>query len=266
MKLSIVIPAYNEERAIGPTLERTVGTREGMLTLDGIEAVEIIVVNDGSTDGTSTIISKFPEIIQVVHSTNQGYRAALLTGFQVACGDVLGFFDADGTYPPEAFPSLLKTMAETEADMVVGFRMTGASSRMPVLRIVGNRLYALLLTWLTRQPITDTSSGMRVFRRAVLSTLLPLPAGLHFTPAMSTRAFHEGLKVVEVPVPYEERVGWSKLHVVRDGLRFLFAILSITRLYDPLGKAAQPRHMISSRSVKIALKSSSACVGRTLRL
>lgn len=234
MKVSIVIPVYNEERGIGATLERTLAAREGMLALDGIEAVEVIVVNDGSTDATFTTISRFPEVIQVIHPTNRGYGAALLTGFQMACGDVLGFLDADGTYPPEAFLNLLKTLAATEADMVVGSRMANPSSRMPVLRVVGNRLYALLLSWLVRQSITDTSSGMRVFRRAILPTLLPLPAGLHFTPAMSTRAFHEGLKIVEVPIPYEDRVGRSKLHVVRDGLRFFLAILNIARLYDPL--------------------------------
>lgn len=234
MKISIVIPVYNEERGIGATLERILTAREGMLALDGIEAVEVIVVNDGSTDATSTAISRFPEVIQVIHSTNQGYGAALLTGFRMARGDVLGFLDADGTYPPEAFPNLLKALAATGADMVVGSRMAGPRSRMPVLRVVGNRLYALLLSWLVRQSITDTSSGMRIFRRAILSTLLPLPAGLHFTPAMSTRAFHEGLKIVEVPIPYEDRVGRSKLHVVRDGLNFFLAILNITRLYDPL--------------------------------
>lgn len=234
MKVSIVIPVYNEERGIGATLERTLAAREGILALDEIEAVEVIVVNDGSTDATATAISRFPEVIQVVHPTNQGYGAALLTGFRMACGDVLGFLDADGTYPPQAFPNLLKALVATGADMVVGSRMASPNSQMPVLRVIGNRLYALLLSWLVRHPITDTSSGMRVFRRAILPTLLPLPAGLHFTPAMSTRAFHEGLKLVEVPIPYEDRLGRSKLHVVRDGLKFFFAILNITRLYDPL--------------------------------
>jgi hypothetical protein len=104
---------------------------------------------------------------------------------------------------------------------------------MPRIRSIGNRLYALLLSTMANRPVTDTASGMRVLRRSVLAELGPLPDGLHFTPAMSARAVLAGLPVVEIPMTYEERVGESKLHVGRDGWRFLQAILDGLLLFRP---------------------------------
>jgi hypothetical protein len=90
------------------------------------------------------------------------------------------------------------------------------------------------MSWIVGRRITDTASGMRVFRRDALPKLLPLPDGLHLTPAMSVRAYHEGLKIVEVPITYEERIGRSKLNPLTDGFRFLSVIIGIARLYNPL--------------------------------
>ncbi len=104
---------------------------------------------------------------------------------------------------------------------------------MPPIRRVGNRLYALLLGLLCGSSVTDTASGMRVLRRSALLELGTLPDGLHFTPAMSARALLSGMKIVELPMPYDEHVGQSKLSVVRDGVRFLQTIIEGVLLYRP---------------------------------
>jgi len=117
----------------------------------------------------------------------------------------------------------------------------GASSQMPALRRLGNALFALLLGHLSQRRVRDVASGMRVLRREALARLLPLPDGLHFTPAMSARALMDGeLRIVEIEMPYAERVGQSKLKVVRDGFRFLgvitnaAAFVRVSRLTLPL--------------------------------
>jgi hypothetical protein len=104
---------------------------------------------------------------------------------------------------------------------------------MPFVRTLGNRLYAFLLSLLSNRTITDTASGMRVMRRDSLPDLGPLPDGLHYTPAMSARAVLKGLRVSEVPMSYDERIGESKLRVSRDGFLFLQAILDGVLLFRP---------------------------------
>ena len=101
------------------------------------------------------------------------------------------------------------------------------------MRTVGNRMYAVLLSLLASRRVTDTASGMRVMRRAALPDLGPLPDGLHYTPAMSARAVLKGLKVVEIPMSYDERIGESKLRVSRDGWRFFQAIMDGLLLFRP---------------------------------
>jgi glycosyltransferase involved in cell wall biosynthesis len=158
----------------------------------------------------------------------------LKSGFERSRGALIAFLDADGTYPPEELANLCRALKAEEADMVIGSRMSGEKSRMPLARYIGNKLFAYFLSWIVGQKVSDTASGMRVFRKEILPRLFPLPNGLHLTPAMSTQALHQGLKVVEVPIRYEERVGRSKLNVVVDGVRFLSIIIRVARLYNPL--------------------------------
>jgi hypothetical protein len=112
--------------------------------------------------------------------------------------------------------------------------MAGASTEMPAIRRLGNTMFARLLTLIGRTVVTDSASGMRVFRRDVLNLLSPLPDGLNLTPVMSTRAVHERITVAEVPIPYRERVGDSKLSVARDGMRFLQTIVGTALAYNPV--------------------------------
>lgn len=230
--LSVVIPAFNEERGIARVIERVLALR-AVLARAGLPGLEVIVVDDGSHDRTVEIVRRFPEVLLTRHPENRGYGAALKTGLSRANGDLVAFLDADETYPPESFPRLCRAALDG-ADVVIGSRMSGADSKMPWVRRQGNRGFAGLITLLSGQHVSDSASGMRVIRRAVLPRLYPLPNGLNFTPIMSLRAIHEGLNVVEVPIPYGERVGASKLGVVRDGLRYARSILWTALGYNPI--------------------------------
>jgi hypothetical protein len=230
--LSIVIPAYNEEDGIASIVDRVLAIRT-VLHAAGT-ALELIIVDDGSRDRTAEIAGGYPEVCLVRHRTNHGYGAALKTGFAQARGNWLGFLDADGTYPPEYFPALLAAGLGQQADLVIGSRMAGTDSRMPLSRRAGNLFFANLVSLIGNHHISDSASGMRVIRREALPHLYPLPDGLNFTPVMSTRAIHEDLKMIEVPIPYSERLGRSKLTIIGDGTRFLQSIVWTALSYNPV--------------------------------
>ncbi len=230
--LSVVIPAFNEEDGIEAVINRVLSVRSS-LGRAGVCGLELIVVDDGSHDHTREIVGACPDVRLICHPVNKGYGAALKTGFNAARGDLVAFLDADGTYPPESFPELCRAALDG-GEMVVGSRRSGAKSEMPFVRQLGNFIWSTLLTALTGEKVADPASGMRVMQRDVLKRLYPLPDGLNFTPVMSTRAIHEGVKVVELPIAYKERLGRSKLSVVRDGLRFLQTILWTALNYNPV--------------------------------
>ncbi len=230
--LSIVIPAYNEEKGIVEIVSRVLSI-ESALRKVGVDRLELLVVDDGSRDRTAEMAQSIPGVNLIRHSKNKGYGAALKTGFSRANGELIGFLDADGTYPPEYFPQLCQG-ALNGADLVIGSRMAGAASKMPIMRRIGNFLFANLLTLLSRQKVTDSASGMRVFKREILEHIYPLPDGLNLTPVMSTRAVHEGITIQEVPIPYSERVGRSKLSVIRDGSIFMQSMLWTVLSYNPV--------------------------------
>lgn len=197
-------------------------------------ALEIVVVDDGSKDKTAALAAQCADTRVIRHLVNQGYGAALKTGFRHASGQYLAFIDADGTYPPEALPEMCVALEHENADLVVGSRMSGAASEMPFTRRVGNLAFARMLSVLSGVRVQDSASGMRVIKREALPHLYPLPDGLDFTPAMTTRALNEQLKIVEVPISYAERIGRSKLSVVRDGMRFTNTIVWTTMTYNPV--------------------------------
>ncbi len=233
MKLTIVIPALNEEQAIGSIIERCLAARPAIVAGSPIDETEIIVVSDGSTDRTARIAAGYKDIRVIVFERNRGYGAAIKRGFEEGTGELVGFLDADGTCDPNFFSTLCTAVIDEGASVAIGSRM-GADSRMPMIRKLGNRLYALILSMLSNRVVTDTASGMRVIRRDALRRLYPLPDGLHFTPAMSARVLMDNrMTMVERPMRYEERIGESKLQVWRDGLRFLRIILEMSFMWQP---------------------------------
>ena len=229
--LSVVIPAYNEEDGIAEIAHRVLAVRDDLSKV-GV-SLELLVVDDGSRDKTAEVAGTIEGVRLIRHPKNRGYGAALKTGFGEARGELIGFLDADGTYPPEYFPRLC-TVALNGTDLVIGSRMAGADSKMPLTRRIGNLFFATLLSLISRQRVTDSASGMRVFKRDVLERIYPLPDGLNLTPVMSTRAIHEGIKIAEVPIPYSERLGRSKLSVVRDGRIFLQSMIWTALAYNPV--------------------------------
>jgi len=233
MKLTIVIPAYNEEQAIASIIERTLAARETIARETPVSDVEIIVVSDGSTDRTAEIAGGFEDLRLIAFERNRGYGAAIKRGFAEADGEFVGFLDADGTCDPEFFGTLCTAIVDERAAVAIGSRM-GPNSRMPAIRRLGNRIYAFVLSALSNKVVTDTASGMRVIRRDILPQLYPLPDGLHFTPAMSARVLMDDrMTIVERPMAYEERIGESKLHVIRDGVRFFRTIFEMSLMWRP---------------------------------
>jgi glycosyltransferase involved in cell wall biosynthesis len=245
--LSVVIPAYNEEDGIREIMERVLAVREGLRAV-GVEELELLVVDDGSRDRTAELVRAQPGATLVQHAKNSGYGAALKTGFAAASGEWVGFLDADGTYPPEYFPAMVEAAKTQNADLVIGSRMAGAESQMPITRRIGNIIFARLVNVISASNITDSASGMRIFKKSILAQLYPLPDGLNLTPVMSTRALHEEMKMIEVPIPYSERIGRSKLSVVHDGMRFGQSIVWTALNYNP----ARPFGLIGMVSFFVA--------------
>ena len=236
MKFALVVPALNEEQAIGATLRRCLAARQKVQDATAISEMVVVFVNDGSTDGTQQVVdgSEFDDVVKVHFPRNRGYGAAIKAGWQAADADLVGFIDGDGTCDPDFCIQLINRLTETDADAVLAARLN-AQSKMPLIRRIGNTLFAWLLGVVSGNDLTDTASGFRVVKRRSLSLIAPLPDGLHFTPAMSCIILLDPrLRIEEVPMPYEERIGRSKLHVIKDGLRFLYTILFSACCYAPL--------------------------------
>jgi hypothetical protein len=249
MKLLIAIPAYNEEQSIEPIIQRSLAARAHITATSPVHEVDIAVVSDGSTDRTLEIASKHDHEIKVIaFQHNRGYGAAIQEAWKQSDADLLGFLDADGTCDPRFFSTLCCAIESDHADVAIGCRMN-KESKMPVLRRVGNTIFAMLLGLFSSTRVRDTASGMRVVRRASLEKLEPLPTGMHFTPAMSARAMLDrSLKMHEIDMPYAEREGRSKLSVVRDGVRFLKVILEAAFLYRP----ERPLSLIGAACLAVA--------------
>jgi glycosyltransferase involved in cell wall biosynthesis len=250
MKLLIVIPALNEEASIDAIITRSLKARAAIIADSPVTEVELTVVSDGSTDRTVERAGRYTDRIQlIVFEKNRGYGAAIKEGWARSDADLLGFLDADGTCDPEFFADLCRALERDGSDVALGNRLH-ARSRMPALRRVGNFLFARMLTLFSTVRVRDTASGMRVVRRSSLPKLMPLPDGLHFTPAMSARAIlDDDLKISEADMPYYERTGASKLKVWKDGVRFLKTILESAFLYRPSG----PLEIIGLLSLGVAV-------------
>src|SRR6188474_82306 len=231
--LTIVIPAYNEADGIGPVLTRL----SAVMTASGIEH-EILVVDDGSTDGTGRMVhgllGKVPCLRVIEHEHNRGYGAALKTGIQAASAPVVGITDADGTYPNDRLPELYLTLQARRAEMVVGAR-TGANVNIPLVRRPAKAVLRLLANWITNTQIPDLNSGLRVFRRdAVLERFNLISDGFSFTTTVTLAMLVRHQTVVFMPVDYAKRTGSSKIRPFRDTLNFLVLTLRVAIYFEPL--------------------------------
>jgi len=225
--LRIVIPAMNEESSIGSVLERI---------KTSCPDAEKVVVDDGSTDKTADIARKSGAIV-IRNPTNYGYGKALKIGFAYDSGkriNYLGFLDADNTYPPEDIVKLYNLCKEKNVDIAVGSRFLGKNDGMPIIRKIGNRVFANIVSVYTGKQITDAGSGLRVFKSSILPDLKNLPNQLNYTPGMTSKALHTGMSYKEIPIDYHERSGDSKLNAMSDGYRFLEVIMTSVRNHTPI--------------------------------
>jgi glycosyltransferase involved in cell wall biosynthesis len=219
-KVSVVVPAFNEAEAIGPTVT---GLYQGHAWL------EVIVVDDGSTDETGERARAAGARV-IRHPYNKGNGAAVKTGIRAASGDYVLLIDADGQHPPEEALKLIGPL-ETH-DMVIGAR---SARDQPLVRALGNALFKALASWLTGRPIADLTSGFRAARRERLLEILPLlPNGFSYPTTSCLALLKAGHNIAFVPIHARPRIGNSKIRVLRDGVRFLLIILKLVTLYSPL--------------------------------
>lgn len=227
--ISIIVPVYNEATIIESTyqnLQRTLATVE--------LPFEIIMVNDGSTDGSGDVLRKFCEknFFLVEHAVNRGYGAALKSGVRKARFGWILIIDADGTYPYDAIPELLKRTALH--DMVIAAR-TGKKVQIPLLRRPAKWLLNQLANYLSGTRIPDLNSGLRAIRKEVLENYFHLlPDGFSFTMTITLALTIDGYQVNYFPINYEKRTGKSKIRPFRDTLNFLQTIIRTTLYFNPL--------------------------------
>ncbi len=212
-KISIVIPALNEEKGIGPVLrEIPICLMEEM----GYET-EILVIDNGSTDSTPHIAREHGAtvIIQPIRGYGNAYKA----GFANASGDIIATGDADLTYPFSILPFLLKKMEQEELEFVNTDRLTDLDkSVMSMSHQLGNSLLTKIIKLLFRWPFKDSQSGMWVFKREIWSKLNVRSSGMPFSQELKIEAYIRGFKCAEVPIAYRARAGEEKLHTIRDGI------------------------------------------------
>ena len=227
-KVSVVIPAFNEEAAIGHDLE-TVFAAMDEAALD----YEVLVVDDGSSDSTAEVVRRYPRARLIRHPRNMGVGAARKTGIRLAEGEIIITTDGDGTYPNHEMPRLLACLRDN--DLVIGAR-TREAGTLPWLRRPAKAFIRWLASYLTGVSIPDLNSGLRCFRKDAIEQFFPLLPTGHSWESTSTLAFlTAGYRVEFVPVDYyPRRGGRSSFHPVADTLTYLRLVFRTVMYFDPL--------------------------------
>ena len=223
MKLSVLVPCFNEEGAIGDVIRRTLQTEFPC-------EIELVVVDDGSTDGSSGIIKSFPQVKVVTHETNKGKGAAIKTGIRNASGDLFAIQDADMEYQPQSLPKLIEPILSGRADVVIGSRFLGKIEGMSWSHTLANRLLSQVASTLSGQEITDVMTGHKAFRTSLLRNMRLESQDFDVEVELIMRAAKNGARIVEIPISYTYRksgkakIGW------RHGISSMILLLKLGML------------------------------------
>jgi glycosyltransferase involved in cell wall biosynthesis len=218
---SVIVPAFNEERGLPAVLDELMRV---------CPESEIIVVNDGSRDGTERVARGFP-VVLVSHPSNRGYGAALKTGIVHAKHDFVVFFDADGQHDPAHIGPMLAAL--DRADLVIGEREL--YTRKSPLHWLGRRALTRFIHFLTRLRLRDINCGLRAARRDLIRRYLNLlPDGFSFSTTSTVVFSKFGHRLAFHPVSVRRRIGTSSVRLIRDGYNTLLLIIRLIALFDPL--------------------------------
>lgn len=227
--ISVLIPVFNEAAALHGVLARLARLAPRLP-----EGSEIILVDDGSTDGSAEVLAALPHrsMRAIRHLRNKGYGAALKTGIGAAANELVAIADADGTYPLGTIPGLAARVASGRCSMAVGAR---PASQVALVRRPAKAVLRILAEHLTRREIPDLNSGLRVFRRSdALRLRSLLPDQFSFTTTITMALLTEGGEVEYVPIRYGARAGSSKIRPIADTLGFTLLILRMAVAFNPM--------------------------------
>ncbi len=221
MKLSVIIPVFNEVQNIREILARVQATELPW---------EIVIVDDGSTDGTREVLRELDgknKIRVILHEKNQGKGAAVRTGFSHARGDVFLIQDADLEYDPRDYPAILKPIEEGIADVVYGSRFLGAPRRSTMFwHMIANKLLTLATNLLYNNILTDMETGYKVFRREVLDGITIRSNSFNFEPEFTAKILKKKVRIFEVPITFNPRdYSDGKKIKIHDAFEAIWALL-----------------------------------------
>jgi glycosyltransferase involved in cell wall biosynthesis len=227
MNLSVIIPVYNEAEHIREIVKRVQSTK---LTK------EIIIVDDGSEDGTRSILQELDgkkKVQVILHECNQGKGAAVVTGLKAAKGDILLIQDADLEYDPRDYPMLLKPIKEGVADVVYGSRFLGGSHRVTMFwHMVANKSLTLMTNILYNTILTDMETGYKVFRREVIEGMTIKAKRFNFEPEFTAKILKRNYRIFEVPITFNPRdYAQGKKIKLKDAFEAVWTLLRF-RIWD----------------------------------
>lgn len=219
MKLSIIIPSFNEADTLAAAIKRV-----KQVNLKNI-AKEIIVVDDGSTDGTRQKLAKIDGIIKISFRKNQGKGAAIRAGLEQTSGDYVLIQDADLEYDPQDIPALLEPVLQGKAEVIYGSRFIGPHKNMLFWHLVGNKLLSLVTNLLFNTTISDMEVGYKLIPAKLLKSLRLESDRFGFEPEVTAKILKTGVRIYEVPISYAGReFSEGKKITWRDGLQAFYLL------------------------------------------